>query len=195
MKGPEIEVLGVYRLPVTEKLFREQFDILYGYRMSKQQRAEAERQCREQLDSVVLIEARVRNRDNRFDVGQFTQSRDGVPVANWQVAYDEAFLSPDGESLAAERGTSPQSPATCGLLSLCISGKPTSHFTLRTATSPVHRWKKCLNGLPTWCRTSRSIDLVHNKRIDVTTMAGTAAPCAISAVCVKFRPLASRESP
>jgi hypothetical protein len=72
--------------------------------MSKQERAQAERQCREQLNSVALIEAMVHDRDDRFNVGQFTQPQDGVPQTNWQVAYDEAFLTLDGESLAVERG-------------------------------------------------------------------------------------------
>lgn len=117
MREPGIEVLGVYRLPVTEELFREQFDILHGEqfeglfgRMSKKKRAEAERQVREQLNSVVLIEAVVHERDDRFDVGEFTQPRDGVPKENWQAAYDEAFLSADGESLAVERGEPPPTP-------------------------------------------------------------------------------------
>lgn len=80
----------MYRLPVTEALFQEQFGILYDSPMSPRQRAEAERQCRDQLSAVVLIEAMVRNRDHRFDVGQFTQPQDDVPEANWQVAWAEA---------------------------------------------------------------------------------------------------------
>jgi hypothetical protein len=107
MNEPRIEVLGVYRLPVTEELFREQFDILYGYPMSEPERAQAERQCREQLSSVVLVEASVHNRDQTFDVGRFTQPQEGVPEANWQVAWAEAYLTPDGESLAVERWSKP----------------------------------------------------------------------------------------
>jgi len=105
MNKPQVDVLGVYRLPVTNALFREQFDILYGYPMSERQRLKAERQCREQLSSVVLIEVLVSNPDDRFDVGQFSQSQDGVPKENWQVAWNEALLSLDGEALASEGGS------------------------------------------------------------------------------------------
>jgi hypothetical protein len=100
---PQIEVLGVYGLSVTDELFREQFDLLYDYPMSKRERADAERQCREQLESIVLIEAVVRDRDTRFKVGGFTQPQDGVPESNWQVAYGEVFLTADGDGLTVER--------------------------------------------------------------------------------------------
>ena len=107
MNEPRIEVLGVYRLPVTEELFREQFDTLYSYPMSEDERAQAECQCREQLASVVLVEAIVHNRDERFDVGQFTQPQDGMREESWQVVYAEGYLSLDGEALAVERWSKP----------------------------------------------------------------------------------------
>jgi len=107
MNGPYVEVLGVYRIPLTEELFRQQFDILYGFAMSKSERAQAERQCKEQLSSVVLVEVIVRNRDDTFDVGEFIQAQDGVPEADWQAAWAEAYLTPDGEALAVERWSAP----------------------------------------------------------------------------------------
>jgi hypothetical protein len=107
MAEPRIEVLGVYHLPVTEDLFHEQFDILYGFPMSNAQRAEAQSRCREQLESVVLIEVLLRNRDKRFRVGDFAQARTGQSNDNCQVAWAEAYLSFDGESLLVERGSDP----------------------------------------------------------------------------------------
>ena len=107
MNEPQIEVLGVYRIPVTDELFREQFDILYGCPMSKHERARAERQCREQVSSIVMVEAIVRHRDDRFDVGQFSQRQDAVPEGNSQVAWAEAYLTPDGEALLVERWSEP----------------------------------------------------------------------------------------
>jgi len=71
--APRIEVVGVYRLDVPEDLFREQFDILYGDPMSDEERVEAEKQCREQLSSVVLIELLVENRDASFSISDFSQ--------------------------------------------------------------------------------------------------------------------------
>jgi hypothetical protein len=104
MAQPTIEVFGVYSLPVTNDLLREQTDILYGADLAGAERHNAERQCREQLDSTVLVEALVRNRDKSFNVDAFTQPQDGVSRANWQVAWAEAYLSEDGEKLLVERG-------------------------------------------------------------------------------------------
>jgi hypothetical protein len=107
MKEAEIEVLGVYSLRVTEQLFRKQFEILYDCPMSNSERSQAERNCREQLSSIVLIEATVRNHDDRFDVRHFTQPQDSVPVGNWQGAWAEAYLTSDGQSLSVERWSEP----------------------------------------------------------------------------------------
>jgi hypothetical protein len=103
MAQPTIEVLGVYSIPVTKKLLREQTDILYGADLADIERRDAERQCREQLESTVLVEVLVRDRDKRFNVGDFSQPQDGVPRDNWQVAWVEAYLSEDGENLLVER--------------------------------------------------------------------------------------------
>jgi hypothetical protein len=104
MRAPQIDILGVYRLPVTEELFREQYEILYG-----EPDLRAEQQCRQQLTSVVLIELLVKERDEGFYVGQFTQPQEGVPEANWQVPWAEVYLTPDGEALAVPRwGEPPQ---------------------------------------------------------------------------------------
>jgi len=103
MAQPIVDVLGVYRLDVPEELFREQFDILYRYPMSPEDRVKAERECREQLLSAVLIETLVNDRDQSFRVGDFAQARDGQPKENWQVAWAEAFLTEDGARLEVER--------------------------------------------------------------------------------------------
>jgi hypothetical protein len=105
MARPTIEVLGVYALPVATKLVREQTDILYGTTLSREARHDAERQCREQLESTVLVETLVRDPDNRFKTDNFCQAQDGVPKSHWQVAWAEAYLSEDGESLLGERRT------------------------------------------------------------------------------------------
>jgi hypothetical protein len=102
MSEPRIEIVGIYKIPITEDLFREQFEILYGYSMSDEQRTEAEEQCREQLSSIVLIEALIQNRNEHFSISDFTQPQDGVPRDNWQVAYAEVFLTFDGNSLLVQ---------------------------------------------------------------------------------------------
>jgi hypothetical protein len=102
MGDPTIKVLGIYRLNVTDELFREQHSILYPDSLGVS-RAISEPQIREQLDSVVLVEALVRDRDNRFDVSDFTQAQVGIARDHWQVAWAEAYLSLDGTALAVER--------------------------------------------------------------------------------------------
>lgn len=107
MAEPHVEILGIYRLPVTEELYREQFDSLYDYEMSALERAQAEGECRQQLESTVLIEALVVDRDKRFDAGDFTQPDPDEPEGAWQVAWAEAYLTLDGESLLVERWSDP----------------------------------------------------------------------------------------
>jgi len=107
MPQPSIEVLGVYALPVTRELLQEQTDILYGAELTGADRKQAERQCSEQLKTTVLVELLVRDRDGRFRIGDFSQSQDGVARENWQVAWAEAYLSVDGESLLVDRWSEP----------------------------------------------------------------------------------------
>lgn len=92
MGSPEIEVLGVYELEVTEEVFQAQLP-MYG----------DEDQCWNHFSSVVLIEVIVRGVDHRFSVGDFTQPNPDYPFNSPQVAYDEALLSLDGEELLDRR--------------------------------------------------------------------------------------------
>jgi hypothetical protein len=109
MAVPTIEVLGVHAIPVTNDLVREQTDILYGPDVADVDRHHAERRCREQLESTVLVEVLVRSRDQRFDIGHFSQPQEGVSRENWQVAWAEAYLAEDGEELLVERwGKAPE---------------------------------------------------------------------------------------
>src|SRR5215470_7365229 len=102
MAEPTIKVLGIYRLNVTDELVRRQHSILYPDSLDVT-RAISEPQIREQLGSVVLVEALVLNRDSRFDVRDFTQAQIGVPRDRWQAPWAEAYLSLDGTSLAVAR--------------------------------------------------------------------------------------------
>jgi len=106
MAEPWIEVLGVYRLKATDELIRDKIEYSYGLETitSEEDRMMAEEECREFLESIVLIEALVHNRDERFAVGHFLQRMEGIPRDRWQVAYAEAFLTPDGASVIPTRG-------------------------------------------------------------------------------------------
>jgi hypothetical protein len=79
-------------------MVQEQYGILYYPTSDLDERAEGESICRRQLQSLVLIELTLTNRDNRFDVSHFTQEISGQPEDTWQVAYDESFLTMDGGS-------------------------------------------------------------------------------------------------
>src|SRR5262249_22977738 len=109
MATPEIKVLGVYRLDVTEDIFREQFSTLYHDVLQSRggpdipDRATAESYIRAQLESVVLIELLVMNRDQRFSMDDFIQEDPTIEEGGDQAAWAEAFLMLDGSSLAVER--------------------------------------------------------------------------------------------
>lgn len=97
MPQPSIEVLGVYRLSITEALLQEQAAIL----------SISTRECKEQLESIALIEVLIKNRDAQFKCGDFTQRQVGVSRENWQAAWAEAYLSVDGEALVVDRWNAP----------------------------------------------------------------------------------------
>ena len=105
MIAPKIQVLGVYSLCVTDGLVREEAECRYA-----DPSAAEETEVRQELESVVLVEVLVRNADAQFDVGAFTQPKDGVDPAMWQVAWNEAYLTEDGNRLAEKprRGSQPK---------------------------------------------------------------------------------------
>ena len=98
MLTPTIEVLGVYRLPVTDELVQRDFEIRWESSEPGFDRAEAIRQCRKELESVVLVELVVRNPDQRFRIEDFTQTNETIPPSEWQAPWEEAYLSVDGLS-------------------------------------------------------------------------------------------------
>ena len=107
MTEPQIEILGVYRLPVTDNLLREQLEALYDDEMSEENRIQAERNCYEQLKSTVLIETLVKNRDGRFDAGDFVQPSKNTTKDEWQTAWAETYLTLDGSALMVEQWSDP----------------------------------------------------------------------------------------
>jgi hypothetical protein len=110
MTTPEIKILGVYKLGVTEDIFREQFSVLYPDDFLSRRdpdipdRETAEARIRYQLESVVLVESLVINRDERFSMDDFIQEHPTIDDGGDQAAWAEAFLTLDGSSLAVERG-------------------------------------------------------------------------------------------
>jgi len=107
MNTPQIELLGVYSLCVTDELVREEAECRYDEPSSEQ-----ENEIRQELSSIVLVEVMVRNPDAKFDVGDFRQPQEGVDPAMWQVAWNESYLTADGGKLAEEprRGSRSHEP-------------------------------------------------------------------------------------
>lgn len=103
MPNPKLEVIGVYRLPVTPELLARQIKELVSPRMTSAQQRQTNEHIRRQLESVVLIEVLVENADDRFSCDDFTQPLVGVPRSSWQAAYREALLSADGRRKRSAR--------------------------------------------------------------------------------------------
>jgi|SRR6266566_127914 len=102
MPHPTIEILGVYRVAFSEPLFAQAMEWKYAdTEFTPEERKETEKAVREELSSVVLIECAVRDADDKFDVEDFRQSDSD------QVAYDEAFLTQDGEFMMPSRYSRP----------------------------------------------------------------------------------------
>ena len=97
MAPPTIEVLGVYRLPISPELLRAQVRHLGGTWTGQHPRA-AQEAARHELERTVLVECRTHERDDRFHVHDFTQKLD-LPPEQWQAGWMEVSLSDDGESL------------------------------------------------------------------------------------------------
>ena len=50
------------------------------------------------MDDAALLEVTVTNPDARFRIDDFIQADPSQPEDRWQVAWDETFLTSDGET-------------------------------------------------------------------------------------------------
>jgi hypothetical protein len=87
-----LQILGVYRLNVTRKIFAAQLR-MYG----------DEDLCRNHFSSVVLIEAVINDPTESFDLTDVKQPNPSFTQGSAQVPWDEGLLSSDGESLIARK--------------------------------------------------------------------------------------------
>ena len=94
MNPPEIKVLGAYRVEFTEELLQNVMESKYGgIELSEKQKTNAENAVREELSSIVLLDVKIDNPDEKCKIDNFRQ-----PDAD-QAPYDEAYLSSDGKSI------------------------------------------------------------------------------------------------
>jgi hypothetical protein len=90
MAEPKLTILGVYRPQISTETWQEQWDD-----------TASDEDTREHFDKLVLIEARVENLGEPFDMGAFGQMQLEFPddPKRMLVGYDEGLLSADGEAL------------------------------------------------------------------------------------------------
>ena len=89
MAAPQIEVLGVHPLTVTEEMIDSNAMDLYGEGYD----GAARQMTEEQLTSVALIEVMVTGKDNRLLVDDFGQPASG------QAPYDAVYLDESGSRI------------------------------------------------------------------------------------------------
>lgn len=92
-----IKLIGVYRVKFTKQLFKDAWEEKYGgIDLNRKEKKTAEKYVREELSSIVCVEVLVKNRDQKFDISDFCQ-----PGSD-QVAYNDAYLSLDGNELISD---------------------------------------------------------------------------------------------
>jgi hypothetical protein len=105
MSSPKTQILGAYKLEPTPDLFAQAMEWKYGsLSLSNDERRLAEEHVRNELGGVVLIEALISGRDERFSVDHFGQT------GSDQAPYSEVFLSADGRVVIAEAYDVPADP-------------------------------------------------------------------------------------
>lgn len=58
-------------------------------------------------EDVHLIELAINTNHNNVDIGQFTQTQDGIDRLNWQAPWDEKYLNADGTIITGDWMDSP----------------------------------------------------------------------------------------
>ena len=120
-KSPSLKVIGLYSLSADPEAYsrfiREQIAFYDPANFSEdtkeklrrlgrdpqpytdEDRQESEEEFRFHMDDAVVFEVMVTNPDASFDIGKFIQPNPSQAESFWQVAWNEKFLTPDGEKL------------------------------------------------------------------------------------------------
>lgn len=67
--------------------------------LSEEDRREQEEDLRRHMDDAAAFEVLVTNPDEKFSIADFIQADPSRPKEHWQVAWDETFLTADGETV------------------------------------------------------------------------------------------------
>ena len=120
-KSPSLKVIGLYSLSADKEAYsrfiREKIafhdpanfseDVKEKLRRlgrdpqpyTDADRQEEEEDLRYHMDEAAVLEVMVTNPDASFDIGKFVQPDPAQSENFWQVAWNEKFLTPDGEKL------------------------------------------------------------------------------------------------
>jgi hypothetical protein len=107
--APNIKILGVYSPRQSASDFQAFLDKPTDWldedeigEMSPEEITETRKNLERELGNAVLVEALVEHPDETFSIGEFTQSDPDLPSNNWQIAWCEKYLTPDGDRLLGE---------------------------------------------------------------------------------------------
>jgi hypothetical protein len=98
---PQVIVHGLYRIPCNEPMLKAQ--LLDYYRRAGNAHWADVSAFVERVFPLVLMDMSISGADERFELGEFTQEMSGAPREAWQVPYDEALLSGDGNAVLVRK--------------------------------------------------------------------------------------------
>jgi hypothetical protein len=116
--APRITVLGIYMLTDDrseyEELLRREVESSeeFAFQWTEGGLEGYAAEIWDLRSNAALIEALVENPDDQFDAGGFMQADPSLPRDSWQVAWQESYLSADGETCISG-GYSPRRPNDC----------------------------------------------------------------------------------
>jgi hypothetical protein len=107
--SPSVKILGVYSPRESAADFQafletwtdglDEDDI---GDMTPEELTEVRHNIERELGNAVLVEALVEHPDKTFSIAEFAQPNRDLPSKNWQIAWGEKYLTPDGSRLLGE---------------------------------------------------------------------------------------------
>lgn len=179
-KSPSLKVVGLYSLSADKEAYsrfiRETITFHDPANFSEEQKAlfrrlgrgdslhpftdddrkEWEDHLRSHMDEAAVLEVLVTTPDASFDIGKFFQPDPAQSENLWQAAWNEKFLTPDGETLISISTVPKSYPTHLSIASslLSISGSQTNRCDPATGNWRFRHSSRCRNG----CGVSRPMN-------------------------------------